>query len=758
MNKIIQGDTLEELKKLPDEYVDLIITSPPYYNLRDYQTKGQIGLEKTFQEYLDKMLKITAELKRVLKKTGQFWLNMGDCYGSHRDWSCSDKKRKKEISQHQEGIIGYEKCLLMQPERLSLAMVDQQGWILRNKVKWAKQILIGKERRTMGSVMPTSVKDRFNESGEELYFFVKNKKYWSDLDAVRLRHQTELNMERPRMGQGGETIYEQKRAAGIIRQRDYPESKFNKFNYRVRDAKRKSKQCPQFKATEEEIKRYDKGSEYEQKYGEPWDRFGKNTKKARKIDKTAEHFIKKGSGGNVNLPWKPKTLEERMEDTKNKDTKRSPAYNMKKLLSEVRLGIKPNTGMVQNKVNDPRGTHEGGPGSWRDNLDDQEYRKRWKGQKEAGVPATYIGPTRVESHPAGKNIPTIHLIEEERNNFIPFSFEKQLTILGIKEFENLLNISTFVENQLINSSTGMKSGTDISANKGIKSVSDTIQEFLGARKIQPNLTLFRGSPYTTIAIKNTPNEISVIFGRNVWIFRRKGFSGSNASFNKRRYKWFAFNCNSEISAIMPLLNFVSGFQLGADYLEQLNVFRTKFKLKSAFRDITIGQKQAQEICGLGSNSAKVFFIESIFAMTIKIWRSISQKFMVMPTTKSTTNNNSPTSFDITDCFPHILNISQFFEKSNTLPTIWLIQSEPHNFQKELGLSVEHFAIFPQALLEIPIQFGCPKGGLILDPFMGSGTTAIVAKRLGRNYLGIELNKNYIKIAETRIKVQPTSLI
>ena len=85
-----------------------------------------------------------------------------------------------------------------------------------------------------------------------------------------------------------------------------------------------------------------------------------------------------------------------------------------------------------------------------------------------------------------------------------------------------------------------------------------------------------------------------------------------------------------------------------------------------------------------------------------------------------------------------------------LPTVWLIGSEPHNFQKELGVDTDHFAIFPQDLVEIPIKFGCPPGGLVLDCFMGSGTTAVVARKLGRNYLGIELSADYIKIANKRL--------
>src|SRR3990167_10397856 len=194
--KLWQGDTLEVLKNIPDESVDMCITSPPYYGLRIYIHKGhpnykhQIGLEDTYQGYLAKMLLITAEIKRVLKKAGSFFLNLGDSYNSAgtnmpryfegRNKNFNKGKQFKTVRDVSE------KCLLMMPERLALKMIDEQGWILRNKIKWVKQIYIHKDKRTIGSVMPTSIKDRFNESGEELYFFVKNKKYYTDLNSVRL--------------------------------------------------------------------------------------------------------------------------------------------------------------------------------------------------------------------------------------------------------------------------------------------------------------------------------------------------------------------------------------------------------------------------------------------------------------------------------------------------------------------------------------------------------------------------------------------
>src|SRR3990167_7035275 len=258
--KLWNGDTLEVLKSMPDESVDMCITSPPYYGLRIYLHKNhpdykqQLGLENSYQDYLAKMLLITAEIKRTLKKTGSFWLNLGDSYGGSNQGYGAKGKSKTGIQNVNDGYYASSfdktplhsmtpKCLLMMPERLALAMCDQQGWILRNKIRWVKQIYIHKQKRTIGSVMPTSVKDRFNESGEELYFFVKSKKYYADLDSVRLNIQT----------------FED-RPDGITRSREYQyDSKFLKdyspkakqsgqrFNYRVRDAKKKSDQCPQFK-------------------------------------------------------------------------------------------------------------------------------------------------------------------------------------------------------------------------------------------------------------------------------------------------------------------------------------------------------------------------------------------------------------------------------------------------------------------------------------------------------------------------------
>lgn len=150
LNKIYNGNALDVLKTFPDESVDMVITSPPYWALRDYGAEGQLGLESTFQEYINKLCDIFDEVKRVLKKSGSCWVNLGDAY------SGSGK-----------GVGGIKsKSLLQIPSRFAIEMCNR-GWILRNEIIWHKP-----------NAMPSSVNDRFTVDYEKLFFFVKSKKYY----------------------------------------------------------------------------------------------------------------------------------------------------------------------------------------------------------------------------------------------------------------------------------------------------------------------------------------------------------------------------------------------------------------------------------------------------------------------------------------------------------------------------------------------------------------------------------------------------
>src|SRR3990167_4902041 len=131
LNRIIQGDALEELKKLPSESVNSIITSPPYFALRDYGIEGQIGMEATYQEFLKKLIDVFNEVKRVLKKDGTCFVNLGDSYASlGKIGGDIDSDTGMNISRGRSRIKkgSYpEKSLMLIPHRFAIGMVDN-GW------------------------------------------------------------------------------------------------------------------------------------------------------------------------------------------------------------------------------------------------------------------------------------------------------------------------------------------------------------------------------------------------------------------------------------------------------------------------------------------------------------------------------------------------------------------------------------------------------------------------------------------------------
>lgn len=155
---LYHGDALAVVHELPSGSVDCIVTSPPYYGLRDYGIAGQYGLEESPDAYVQTMRALFGELRRVLVEDGTCWINLGDSFsGKH---GC----RVKDLPQ--KNLIGI-------PWRVALAL-QADGWILRSDIVWAKR-----------NCLPEAVLDRPSRAHEYLFLIVKRPRYWYDADAIR---------------------------------------------------------------------------------------------------------------------------------------------------------------------------------------------------------------------------------------------------------------------------------------------------------------------------------------------------------------------------------------------------------------------------------------------------------------------------------------------------------------------------------------------------------------------------------------------
>lgn len=178
---IFHGDVLETLRQMPDESVNCVVTSPPYWGLRDYGVDGQIGIEATPREFIAKMVEVFAEVRRVLRSDGTCWVNMGDSYAAHPSQrKPTDVAGGRQLSNR--GSIGTgsrspwgfkPKDLIGVPWRLAFAL-QEEGWWLRQEIIWAKP-----------NCMPGSQLDRCTSSHEHIFMLTKAATYFSDFDAIK---------------------------------------------------------------------------------------------------------------------------------------------------------------------------------------------------------------------------------------------------------------------------------------------------------------------------------------------------------------------------------------------------------------------------------------------------------------------------------------------------------------------------------------------------------------------------------------------
>jgi len=190
------GDALESLKAMPDKSVQMCVTSPPYYGLRDYGVEGQIGLEETPDDYITKLVEIFREVKRVLKDDGTLWVNIGDSYAGN--CSRGSNGGRAGYGTKREGVFNRvtgnlkPKDLIGIPWMLAFAL-RSDGWYLRQDIIWAKP-----------SPLPESVKDRCTKSHEYIFLLSKSAQYYYNADAIKVKAVTSIKSPRTAHGDSAE--------------------------------------------------------------------------------------------------------------------------------------------------------------------------------------------------------------------------------------------------------------------------------------------------------------------------------------------------------------------------------------------------------------------------------------------------------------------------------------------------------------------------------------------------------------------------
>jgi DNA modification methylase len=188
--QVLIGDCIESMRSLPDNSVHMCVTSPPYWGQRDYGNDGQIGLEKDPEEFIEKLVNVFREVRRVLRDDGTLWLNLGDTYASgksrysHREHSMLGGTRNDgKLGALQDGkracVKNHEylkdKDLIGIPWRVALAL-QRDGWWLRQDIIWAKP-----------NCMPESVKDRCTKNHEYVFLLTKSASYFYDNEAIKVK-------------------------------------------------------------------------------------------------------------------------------------------------------------------------------------------------------------------------------------------------------------------------------------------------------------------------------------------------------------------------------------------------------------------------------------------------------------------------------------------------------------------------------------------------------------------------------------------
>lgn len=730
INQIVCGDCCEVMQTFPKESVDLVMFSPPYWGLRDYGEetatvwggkkdcehewqeekhkfhggtkagekqltnrgsfhndfigqhgfcvkcgawKGQLGLEPHPSMYIDHMVTVCSAVKRVLKKSGSLYLNVGDTYcGSHAGYGDYRHANKRGISnvelyntiekpqskfKDKDGWL-QPKQKLMMPSRLAIAL-QHEGWILRNDIIWHKP-----------NHMPSSVRDRLTNAYEHIFHFVKARRYFYDLDAIRQPHKISSIK---RVNQDLEVQHGGPKEQAYLNENIIPA--------------------------------------------------GGDVKQISKIIKRLKRNIQEGKGKNPGdvLEAQPYSIQPRLKEFV--EYRHLPS--LKEVKDYLNLWRK-KRGFTIEQVEqrlDSQAPHHWFNGESYPTKEDWLRIKellKFDDRYDKQMTEAFIKPSAKQNNPLGKNPSDIVLERGYKGGRIEVDGE-------------WLNDICPHCGRTMRRHYGVQSGKTrfIPCDGKGKNPSDCIHgKFSIGDGYRQGMN--RDETAFSVQLKNPPNPSQLVDYLRNWkgkltarqIDEKLGYHGDCAS------HWFTYPDSKHGFAYPSPTDWIR--------LKAILGFDNRFDV--AMTETILVSQQVQP-SPRGKNPSDFWSINSSYGIHLtpkenKYLAKLWNKFI----DDHGTDEQDACIVDIGylfDCITKTLEVT-----SHSPSDFWSINTKP--------FPQAHFAVYPEAICEMPIKSSCPENGIVLDPMCGAGTTLVVAQKLGRQWIGIDLKPEYVEMAKQRL--------
>ena len=740
-NQIIQGDALEVLKTFPEKSINMLMTSPPYFNQRDYGIKEQLGLEKTPEDYVNKLCNIFDQVKRVLRDDGTCWVNISDCYGGFQGKNAGypDRKQEKAEVPQIKRSPKTAKSLLCVPEMFLLEMV-KRGWLIRNKIIWHKN-----------NVMPSCLDSKtkvFIKRDKIKQIEIKDIKI-GDLilsptgwKKVKNKWKIKKTKTKLQIGNIGKIIVSNDHRFAISH--DKRRQKINHIKVdKIRTKNKKGNYNDYF--IFKNMKNFFNNVNINKidiikDDSLTWFVDIKDIKEKFEV-KSPSNFARK-IGDKSLRKVKYNSTWSYASDTHNElrrgriKTYKVQNYNFNKIrisnsyIKENRyykldydLGWLLGLYTAEGGFNQLRGFQGKITLNKKEKDISEKFKKIFK--KKFGHP--------IQKEYTKKNYRSVLFTSGSL-----YSLCKNIFIKG-KCKNKSLKINNF-----LNSPTEFREGFvkgyfdgDGHTTKDKKVVASASEQLIkDAQLILATL----GKLYSTKNVKQYDKRNGKIY-KSSWLWSNSylNFNENDLAYSrligKKREKKEIEMIDIEVEDGLFLIE--NGLishnsardRFTIDY-EMLYFFvkQKKYYFEQQFEPIKTKtlerNKYGWDGAKVGSHSSKRNPGSFVSKMPPIGWKKhVGSK-----------ENPNPT---------YSGNQPEWREYGRNKRTVWNINTKPSK--------VKHFAIYPEKLIETPIKAGCPFGGIVLDPFFGSGTTGLVALKQNKKFIGIELNKEYIEIAKKRLK-------